>query len=51
MFVSGSGVRSIWVRHNLENFEKRLKALEERIANDGIVLSELEPDSQPNDNA
>jgi hypothetical protein len=26
-FVSGSGVRSIWVRHNLENFKKRLKAL------------------------
>jgi transposase len=27
VFVSGSGVRSIWVRHNLENFKKRLKAL------------------------
>jgi transposase len=22
VFVSGSGVRSIWVRHNLENFKK-----------------------------
>jgi transposase len=31
VFVSGSGVRSIWVRHNLENFKKRLKALEEKV--------------------
>ena len=42
VFVSGSGVRSIWVRHNLENFKKRLKALEERIANEGIVLSDAQ---------
>ena len=39
-FVSGSGVRSIWVRNNLENFRKRLKALEERVARDGIILSD-----------
>ena len=42
VFVSGSGVRSIWVRHNLENFKKRLKALEEKVANDGIILSEAQ---------
>ena len=30
IFVSGSGVRSIWVRHNLENFKKRLKNRQER---------------------
>lgn len=40
IFVSGSGVRSIWVRHNLENFKKRLAALEAKVANDGIILSD-----------
>jgi transposase len=40
VFISGSGVRSIWVRHNLENFKKRLKALEEKVANDGIILTD-----------
>ena len=40
--VSGSGVRSIWVRHNLENFKKRLAALENKVANDGIILSEAQ---------
>ncbi len=40
IFVSGSGVRSIWLRHNLENFTKRLKVLEDKIATEGIILSE-----------
>ena len=42
IFVSGSGVRSIWVRHNLENFKKRLRALEEKVAKDGIILSDVQ---------
>ncbi|GGB53275.1 integrase [Shewanella inventionis] len=42
VFVSGSGVRSIWLRHNLENFKKRLKALEEKVANEGIILSDAQ---------
>ena len=42
IFVSGSGVRSIWVRHNLENFKKRLRALEEKVAKDGIILSDAQ---------
>ncbi|WGM03621.1 IS481 family transposase [Arsenophonus nasoniae] len=40
IFVSGSGVRSVWLRHNLENFKKRLKALEDKTATEGIILSE-----------
>lgn len=39
-FVSPSGVRSIWLRHNLENFKLRLKALEVKAAEKGIVLTE-----------
>jgi len=42
IFVSGSGVRSIWLRHNLENFKKRLKALEEKVASEGIILSDAQ---------
>lgn len=42
IFVSGSGVRSIWVRHDLENFKKRLKALEAKVQADGIVLSDAQ---------
>lgn len=42
VFVSGSGVRSIWLRNNLENFKKRLKALEDKMASDGIMLSDAQ---------
>jgi len=40
IIISGGGVRSVWLRHNLENFKKRLKALETKVANDGIILSD-----------
>jgi len=42
VFVSGSGVRSIWLRHNLENFKKRLKALEQKIALEGFILNDAQ---------
>ncbi|OKT59356.1 IS481 family transposase [Escherichia coli] len=41
VFISGSGVRSVWLRHNLEKFKKRLKALE-RKASDDEACSEIE---------
>lgn len=42
VFVSSSGVRSIWLRHNLACFKDRLKALEEKIAKEGIILTEAQ---------
>ena len=40
VFVSPGGVRSIWQRHNLETFNKRLKALEVLSAEHNFILSE-----------
>ena len=42
IILSGGGVRSIWLRNDLENFKKRLRALEAKVANDGIVLNDVQ---------
>ena len=42
VFVSASGVRSIWLRHEISNFKLRLKALEAKVAEDGIILTEAQ---------
>ena len=42
IFISGSGVRSIWLRNDLESFKKRLANLERHVAKSGDVLTEAQ---------
>jgi transposase InsO family protein len=42
VFVSPSGVRSVWLRRDLESFKKRLIALEKHVAATGEVLTEAQ---------
>lgn len=40
--MSPGGVRSIWLRNDLNNLKKRIVALETKMAQDGIVLTEAQ---------
>jgi transposase InsO family protein len=42
IFVSPSGVRSIWLRNNLASFKERLNALEKKSAEENLVLTETQ---------
>ncbi|MER3356528.1 MAG: IS481 family transposase, partial [Hoeflea sp. D1-CHI-28] len=42
IFVSPTGVRGAWMRNNLDCFRDRLRALKEKVAAEGLILTEAQ---------
>ena len=40
--ISPSGVRSVWIRNGLSNFKSRLSALEKKVEEEGIILTDAQ---------